>query len=269
MSIKDLENTLGQAILDNSRRKGHDEFGEYGPSQISGCPLKTFLDEMTDTEVPINRWVFGGSAVHYYLQKHPGLLPKAIEDAGFHLLDTHFEVETHYTLSDDIWISGRCDVLTHDGDQRVIIDLKYSSIPPHSGHGRIYKYLSQLNAYANMFDANEMGLLMVNSKSDHIPSDIGVITGEPDENNWDILKSKARMVHRTLEEYEYDEGNRWTNDSLADKIDDFWEHIMSIIDKEHCPSYEKECQYCDHKSYCPVYQGKTGGLKGMGNRRKD
>lgn len=262
MSLKAIEDTLSNAIEYNSSRDH--PYGEYHSSEISGCPLKTFLDKMVELEQQLNRWLFNGSAVHYYLQNNPNLLDRALSDAGFHPLDTDYEVETHHHLSEDVWLSGRCDIMTHQGGKRSIIDIKYSSIPPHSGHGRIYKYMSQVNTYAHMFNADEYGLLMINSKSNHIPDDIVMLTGEPNEDNWELNKQKAFSIHHALEEYGYPDGTRWEQSDLEERMDSFWEEVMELIDKDNCPSYEKECQYCDHSSYCPVKQGKLGGLRGLG-----
>jgi len=254
---------LGNTLEENSIREN--VYGEYHPSTISGCPLKSFLNWMTDSETTLNRWLFQGSAVHFYLQEKPGLLRDAMHDAGYHGIDTRFEVPKKYSLEDGAEITGRCDILATDGDEEHVIDIKYSSIPVHSGHGRLWKYASQVNCYANMFGADEWGLLMINSKSDNIPEDIEMINQEADEENFELIKSKAQRLHYVLEEFGYQDGERLSPSELDAKMSEVWDTVFDYLDKDNCPSYDSECDYCDHKEYCPVKQGEMGGLIGMGN----
>jgi len=262
MEDKKIEDALAERLRENNHRESH--HGKYHPSTISGCPLKALLDRMTDKETILNRWLFQGSAVHYYLQEKPGLLRDALHDAGYHSLETDFEVPTIYPVEEGIFITGTCDILTHGHGKRSVIDIKYSSIPPSSGHGRIWKYASQVNTYANMFDCDEWGLMMINSKSDNIPEDITMISQEADEENFELIQDKARNIHSALSRAGWQDGERWDPTELDAKMDETWEMVFDFISTQNCPSYDQECKYCDHKEYCPVKQGETGGLVGMG-----
>lgn len=255
-----IEESLGNVLEENGIRE--DKFGYYHPSEVSGCPLSTFLDYMTESETILNKWLFQGSAVHYYLQE-TGLLDKALHKAGYHTLDTKYEVPTNYDLGDGAKITGTCDILTHDGDDTIILDIKYSSVKPSTGTGRVYKYLSQVNTYAHMFGADEYGLLLINNRADNIPEEINVVEGTPSEDNWELVKLKARAVHRALNRYGYPDGERWSTKQLKNAGVDTWKDIMEDIPEEHSPSYDGECRYCDHKDYCPVENGKLGGLRSL------
>lgn len=260
MNAREIEDALAETLAERGRRPS--KMGRYHPSHISGCPLKHFLDRMVEVPDKMNSWMFGGKAVHYYLQE-TDILREALHKAGYHWLDTEFEVHTEYKVDDDIVITGTCDVLAEDEDGSAVFDKKYSSIPPNSNHGRIYAYASQVNTYAHMFDTDEFALIMIHSKSDNLynPDSFGVLAGEPDDDNWNLVKSKARMIHEALVKGGYAEGNRFSRNFLEEQGNSFWESILSIIDKNHCPAYDEECDYCDHSDYCPVY---NSGLRGMG-----
>ena len=263
MKGDEIAEELSNAIEEHGNRGK--TFGQYHPSTISGCPLKAFLNWITDNETQYNRWLFQGSAVHFFLQEHPDLLQKALNDAGYHPLDTDYEVHKLHSINEYVTITGTCDILTHTEDERAVIDIKYSSIPPTSNHGRLYKYASQVNTYANMFNADEWGLLMINSKSDHIPDDIVMIDQETDDENFEKVKEKATGVHQALSHFGYPKGERFAPSELDAKMQDVWDTVFNFISQKDCPSYEKECQYCDHKQYCPVKQGEVGGLRGLGD----
>lgn len=243
--------------------------GQFGPSQISGCSLKVYLEKMTDHEVTMNSWLFQGSAVHHYLEES-GILREALHEAGYHAVHTDFEVSAEHEINDDVSIHGTADVVTSDGEDDVIYDIKYSSIPAHSGHGRIYKYFSQANTYAHMFDADGYGLIMINSKSQNLREDIVILEGEMSEDNWEIVKQKAVNIFNALEAADYyDEsvndghGNRFDPQELSEVGADFWSEVMEHFDKKQIPSYDKECQYCDFSEFCPVKQGTLGGLNNL------
>lgn len=240
--------------------------GQFGPSQISGCSLKVYLEKMTDHEVTMNSWMFAGKAVHYYLQE-TGILRRALHEAGYHWVNTEFEQSTEYEINDDVSIHGSADVVASDGEDDVIYDIKFSSLPADSGHGRIYKYFSQVNTYAHMFDADGYGLIMINSKSQNLRESIVILEGEMSEDNWEIVKQKARNIFNALESAGYYDlnvndgrGVRFDVEQLADAGTDFWKEVMQHFDKKQIPSYDKECQYCDFADFCPVNQGKLGGV---------
>lgn len=182
------------------------EKGQFGPSQVSGCSLKVFLDEMTGNEVTMNSWMFAGTAVHYYLQE-TDILTEALHEAGYHWINTDYEVTTTYQVNDDVELHGSADVLTSDGEDDVIYDIKFSSLPADSGHGRIYKYFSQANTYAHMFDADGYGLIMINSKSQNLEDNIVILEGEMSEDNWKIVKQKAINIFDALSKHGYYEEN--------------------------------------------------------------
>lgn len=270
MPIEDLEETFGDALREDSNR----EFthGEYHPSTVTGCPLKGFLNKMTEDETPLNNYLFQGSAVHYYVQERSELLTKALSESGFHPLDVQYEVSNVTNIGDGIDLVGTCDVLAQGDDGLNILDIKYSSVRPSTHKGRLYKYMSQVNTYSYMFNADRYGLLLIYSRANDrasgnkpktIPDSIAVIPGTPDRENWDLVKSKASSIHTALEEFGYTNGVRWEKSELETKMDEFWKEIMEIIDKSSCPSYDKECNYCDYKDCCPVNNGKLGGLRGM------
>lgn len=257
-----LEDTLADVLERDNAAYGQHVYGEYHPSQVSGCPLKVFLNWMTDDETTLNSWLFQGSAVHYYLQE-TGLMTEALNDAGYHPVHTSYEVATQKEIGDGITITGKCDIHVGRNGDTTIFDIKYSSLPADSGHGRIYKYMSQANTYAHMFDADAYGLIMINSKSRDLCDDIAVMPGQMSEENWEIVKQKAHSIHEALDEYGWPEGERLPPDLLDNKKNEFWKEMMQFFDKKQCPSYEKECDWCSHSGYCPVKNGKLGGVKSL------
>lgn len=260
--MEKVEDTLAGVLDRNNRAYGKHKLGEYHPSQVSGCPLKVFLNWMTDNETVLNCWLFQGSAVHYYLQES-GIMTEALHDAGYHPLHTSYEVSTQKKIGDGITITGKCDIVCAQDGHTTIFDIKYSSIPPSSGHGRLYKYMSQANTYAHMFGAESYGLIMINSKSRDLLNDIVVMPGTMSEDNWEIVKNKAYAIHNSLKRFDWDSGERWSNSRLESAGSSFWRGVMSEFDEKQIPSYEKECQYCDHSDYCPVKNGKLGGVKSL------
>ena len=243
--------------------------GQFGPSQVSGCPLKVYLDKMTDHEVTMNSWMFAGSAVHYYLQQ-TDILQRALHEAGYHWVHTDYEQTTEFEINDDVSLHGSADVVTSDGEDDVIYDIKFSSLPADSGHGRIYKYFSQANTYAHMFDADEYGLIMINSKSQNLRDSIVILEGQMSEDNWEIVKQKAVSIFNRLEKsgyYDLEEndgrGRRFDPDMLAEADQEFWADVVEGFDTKQIPSYDKECQYCPHADYCPIEQGVLGGLNNL------
>lgn len=238
--------------------------GHFGPSQVSGCALKVFLNKMTDHEVTPNSWMFAGTAVHYYLQES-GILDEALHRAGYHPAYTKYEKPLVHHINDDVAIDGTTDIYVGDGNSTAIYDIKFTSLPIGTGHGRVYKYFSQANTYAQMAGADDYGLIMINSKSQNLRDNIAVLDGELSDENWEIVKNKATNIHAGLKAAGYYAGDRWTLEELAEKDVSFWEEIVSYINMEHVPSYDKECQYCDHSDYCPEKQGKLGGLNGLIN----
>lgn len=267
MSADKLEDSLVNALQEQSQRNY--PFGEYHPSQVTGCPLKVILDQMTDKETIYNSWLMQGSAVHHWLQQ-TGIMTDALAEAGFHPLNTKYEVGTHHRITDDVYLDGTCDIICNTEGRSFIFDIKYSSIPASSGHGRVYKYMSQANTYAHMFGADEYGLIMISSKSSDLlgmepgnSPDISVMMGEKSPDNWENVKRKARVIHNVLEEAGYDAGERWSKKMLEAADVEFWEEVMENISRQECPSYSKECNYCDHEEYCPVQQGKLGGVNAL------
>lgn len=261
MDEEAIEESLGNVLREDNHRPK--KLGEYHPSQVTGCPLKTFLDWMTENHSGLNHWLFSGSAVHFYLQEKSNLLSEALKRAGYHPLDTKYEVRNRTNIGGGVNIVGTCDILTHDGEDTIILDIKYSSVKPSSGRGRMWSYLSQVNTYSYMFGADEYGLLLIYNRADSIPDEINVVSNSPSEDNWELVKEKARSIDDTLYDFGYQDGRRFKSDNMS-ATDDIWTDVLSNIDKTHCPSYKQECKYCDHKEYCPVKQGKVGGLKGMG-----
>lgn len=243
--------------------------GEFGPSQISGCPLKVYLEKITGHEVTMNSWMFQGTAVHHYLQE-TDILTEALHEAGYHWVNTEYEVSKTHRINDDVAINGSADVVTSDGEDDVVYDIKYSSIPADSGHGRVYKYFSQVNTYAHMLDADGYGLIMINSKSRNLKDNIAVLRGEMSEDNWEIVKQKAINIFNALEDAGFynesvnnGEGEKLTVDEVMEADVAFWEEVMEYFNEKQIPSYDKECQYCDFSECCPVKQGKLGGLNNL------
>lgn len=232
-----------------------DEVGPYfHPSQVTGCPLKVTLDKLTDQSVTLNSWLFQGSAVHHYLQE-TGMMDEIMLEAGYDIFSSDYEISTQTHIGDGVYLTGKCDILTHGPEGRTVFDIKYSSIPVESGHGRLFKYFSQANVYAHMFDADEYGLMVISSKSQDLLNDINVLSGEKNEDNWEIVKKKTKQIHELLEHENFYDGVRWNEEELSPNNSETWEDMLGVLDKKDIPSYEKECQYCDHKQYCPVKQG--------------
>lgn len=246
----------------------HDnEYGEYHPSHISGCPLGAFLDFMTEKETEYNNYMFSGTAVHYYLQES-GMLTNALHDAGYHALDTKYEVPKKYDIGGGAHVLGRCDALTSDGDNKVIIDIKYSSIKPeYSGGGnttgRLLKYATQANTYAHIFGADEWCLLMIYSRADNIPDEISTISQEYDNENWEMVKSKAHSIHDALTHFGYDSGTRWEKEWLRRQDTDFWEEVMQFFDEDNVPAYSGELKYTDRDEWVMPYRDDWGGGGGL------
>jgi len=266
MNPEDLEDSLRDAIIDDGERSTPNH--HFHPSQITGCPLKVHLDEMTRNETILNSWLFQGSAVHYYLQQS-GLMDDALKQAGYHPPTIEYEKNIKYPLRDDVWINGTCDILVEDDGSRVIYDIKYSSIPVESGHGRLYKYYSQANTYAQMFGADDYGLIMINSRSQNLRQDIHVLEGELSDENWSIVKDKALNIREALRAAGYYDGVEWDTDTLEDADIKFWEEVAAHFDRQQIPAFDKECKYCDHSEYCPVKQGKLGGVNEIIEKNKN
>lgn len=266
MSAEKLEDTLKEELSKDDHKDP--EAGLYFPSEITGCPLKVYLNRMMRIKTEINSYLFQGSAVHFYLQES-GILDEALHNAGYHVLDTAYEVSTAMEIADGIRIHGSCDILCQGDESTAIFDIKYSSIPAHTGAGRIYKYYAQANTYAYLFDAHEYGLIMIHSQShesDNFFDNLTVLPNEKSEDNWEITKSKTKNVHNALINAGYDKGNEWEMDVIADKSVDFWKEIIPQFEKKQMPAYEQECKYCDHKNYCPINQGiLSGGLQNVIN----
>lgn len=260
--MEKVEDTLAAVLDRNNKAYGQHTLGEYHPSQVSGCPLKVHLDWMTENETVLNSWLFQGSAVHHYLQE-TGIMTEALLEAGYHPVHTSYEVASEKKIGDGINITGKCDIVCAQDGHTTIFDIKYSSVPPSSGHGRLYKYMSQANTYAHMFGADSYGLIMINSKSRDLLNDIVVMPGTMSEDNWEIVKNKAYSIHEALQTAGWHDGVRWSNSQLEDVGKSFWQEVMQHFDQKQIPSYEKECQYCDHSDYCPVKNGKLGGVQSM------
>lgn len=271
MNFDGLQESLREVI--DERESRPNVLGEYHPSQISGCPLKVFLNWMTDNETVLNCWLFQGSAVHFYLQQEEGdesgwsRMDEALRRAGYHPVDTEYEVSGEFEVNGEVSIVGSADILSryHDPDNGEedgwgVFDIKYSSIPPSSGHARLYKYFSQANIYAHMLGADHYGLIMINSKSRDLLDDIVVMEGSVSEKNWGIVQKKALNIHDALTRFNYGDGERWTESELMEKDNEFWKKVGESFNKSNIPSYEGECKYCTHSEYCPQKQGKWGGL---------
>lgn len=258
MKAENLEDALRTEIAKDDHKDP--EPGLFFPSEITGCPLKVYLNRMLSIDVEINSWLFQGSAVHFYLQES-GILDEALHNAGYHILDSSYEVSTQVNITDDIRIHGSCDILCEEEESTAIFDMKYSSLPADSGAGRIYKYYAQANTYAYLFDADEYGLIMIHSRSgsEDFLNNIAVLPGEKSEDNWELTKNKTQNVHEALIDAGYAEENRWDINLMAERDIDFWKKVIRYFEKQNMPSYEKECNYCDHNDYCPVYNGELGG----------
>jgi len=261
MQHKDLEQSLIDEIRKDNERPDND--GHYHPSQVTGCPLQVTLDKMTDNKTILNCWLFQGTAVHHWLQQS-GVLSRALHEAGYHMIDISYEIRTHTKIADGVYLTGQCDVIASDGDKRHIFDIKYSSIRPSSGAGRLYKYFSQANVYSYMFDADEYGLIMINSRSrdllgveDGKPDIFVLDNNEPDEENWEMVKRKCINIEELLTNLGYYDGRRISKEELESYESVDWQPFYDQFHKETMPAYNKECSYCDHSDYCPVKNGKV------------
>lgn len=260
MDTQRIEKELGDVLEENGLREN--VFGEYHPSEVSGCPLQVFLDYQADKEDDgdtLNHWLFSGSAVHHYLQE-TGLLSKALHNVGYHELETEYEVPTKKRIEPGVYITGTCDVLAHDGDKTAIMDIKYSSVNPSTQPQRMFKYFTQVNTYSHMFGADEHALIIINNRADNVPRSINVIDGEPSEDNWEKVKDRAKAIHHSLVAAGYNEGNRWDWEDLRDKTKSFWKDVVEPFPEESMPTYDRECNYCEHEEICPVVNGKLGGV---------
>lgn len=260
MEPREIEDNFKEVMQEDNYREF--VFGEYHPSEVTGCPLKVVLNKMTEHETILNCYLFQGTAVHYYLQE-TGLLDEILHESGYHTLDTNYEVSNRKVLGDGVSIVGTTDVLCESEDARTIFDIKYSSATPGRDKGRLTKYFSQTNTYAYMFDADEYGLMIVDSKErDNLPEDgITVLSGEPNDENWELVKSKARSIHSALEDAGYQDGVVWPMPELEEKDIGFWEDVIEPIDRGQVPAYGGECKWCPHADYCPEKNGKfSGGL---------
>lgn len=268
MEDKTLEGALVEEIREDNLRE--EEKGKLHPSEVTGCPLKVVLDKMTDNQTILNSWLFQGTAVHYFLQES-GIMDHALHEAGFHMMDVDYEIRTEVHIGDGIYLTGQADVVAHKDGKRYIYDIKYSSIRPSSGSERLFKYFSQANTYSYMFDADEYGLIMINSRSqdllgeEHDSSDIVVMDGnEPNDENWELVKEKALGIHETLAENGYYDNVVWNPEDLEDWSASDWKPLWSQFSKDSMPSYDKECNYCDHSDYCPIKNGNLdSGLASM------
>lgn len=250
--IERLPNALG-AELEAYEGDYHDDvFGEYHPSQLSGCPLGAFLDFMMEKEVPMNQYIFSGTAVHYYLQE-TGILKRALHNIGHHWIDTSFEVGRHKKVAPGVKIVGRADILCHDGEDQWVIDLKYSSIRGQNNQGRMMKYARQVNTYCGMMGGDKWGLLIPYSRADHVPDEIDIFTNDFHEEDWEEAKEKAVNIHEALDYFGYPEGERWDKSQLKQQGEDFWEDVMQFFDGSRVPSYDGELKYSDRDEWVMPY----------------
>lgn len=255
MDTDKLEEATLDFLLDDGYRG--DTHGEYHPSSISGCSLRVFLDRMVETEQEINSWLFQGTAVHEYLESE-GRIERILTNGGYENAGVRKEVSTSYDVTDDITIVGTCDILVDDGKLTAIFDIKYSSLKPEYGHGRVMKYLSQANIYSYMFGADEYGLLMIHSSSHDLRDGVNVLEGQKSDENWEIVKQKAKNIHTVLEAAGYDDGERWEMGELEAMGESFWEQVFSVLDTDQSPSYDKECKHCPFKDACPMPDDEYG-----------
>lgn len=244
---------LGRAI-EAAEGDYHDRvFGEYHPSALSGCPLGEFLDWMLDKEIPLNNHMFNGKCVHYWLQE-TGVLQEALHNAGFHAMDTAFEVGARYEIEPGVNLVGRADVVCNNGDSQMVIDIKYSSLKAHYNSGRLYKYATQVNTYAGMLGADRWGLLLIHSKADNIPESITMLTNEFNEDSWEGVQKRALQVHEALDHAGWPSGNRFDKQELMNVGQGYWEEIMEHFDEEDVPFYDGELKYSDRDEWVMPYQ---------------
>lgn len=245
-------NELGKAI-ETSEGDYHDRvLGEYHPSALSGNPLDEFLDWMTEKQIPLNNHMFNGKCVHYWLQE-TGVLRQALHNAGFHAIDTEFEVGVKQEIEPGVNIVGRADVVAHDGDEQAVIDIKYSSLKSHYNSGRLYKYATQVNTYAGMLGADKWGLLLIYSKADDVTEEIDMLTNDFNEESWEGVKERAVQVDEALRAAGYQDGNRFTEDKLKKVGREYWEEVMQHFNEEDIPFYDGELKYSDRDEWVMPY----------------
>jgi hypothetical protein len=263
MKHEEFEKAATESITKN-RYPAKDD-GHFGPSQISGCPLRVFLDKMTDTKFEQNSYTFAGSSVHHHLQEN-GILDEALREAGYHPAFTEYEKTTRYKVKDGVFIHGSCDVIAEDESDTVVYDIKFSSIPADSGAGRIYKYFTQAHTYARIFDADGYGLLMINSKNhdpERFAEGITVLEGKMSDENWEKVKDKTEAIYEALVKAGFYEGEDWTDKDLEEAPDEFWSEVAKTFNLDTIPSYSDECKYCEHSDYCPEQNGVFGGVQSL------
>ena len=262
---------LEQSVLDFLLEDGYreDVHGEYHPSTISGCPARAVLDRMVESDPVANSWLFQGTAVHEYLESE-GRIDSILENGGYEDSDVRKEVTTAFEITDDVTIVGTCDLLVEDGEETAIFDLKYSSLKPEYGHGRVMKYLSQANTYSYMFGADEYALIMIHSSSQDLRDGVNVLAGQKSDENWEIVKEKAQQIHEALEMASQPAGNRWTHEQLEEAGEGFWEQLFSVVEFDYSPSYEEECNHCPFEESCPASNDEYGwdDHGAMGNKLK-
>lgn len=261
MDTNKLEEKAGEVLSANGVRA--DEKGKYHPSEITGCSLRLILDKISDSEDPYNSWLFQGSAVHHYMQE-TGLLDEILYQAGYHPSTAAYEVGREYEVTEDVTITGTCDVLASNGKDTVILDLKYTSILPSYNHGRLAKYFAQTNTYSYMFNADEYALFLIHNKSRNLPEEgVNVMAGEPNRENWELIQQKAINIHNKLEEMGWEPGDILHTVGEMEEADvGFWEEILKGLDMDHMPVYKEECKHCNFADFCPVKNGDVGsGLR--------
>lgn len=251
MAFDRLHQTLGEELESGDYHSK--TYGEYHVSTITGNPLKGFLDFMLEEETDYNNYMFQGTAVHYYLQES-GILNRALTGAGFNPMFTSHEIQNRVSVGDGASIVGRVDTLAINDEASYAIDLKYTSLKPEYSHGRLLSYASQANAYAHMFGTDRWALLTIYSKADNIPDAVDGVTNPKDNDNWEIVKDKARQIHKALTRSGYQDGVRWTEEELRDRSVEFWEDVMEPFDESLIPAYEEELKYSDRKEWVLPYQ---------------
>jgi len=251
-----IESAFVNAISGHEGDYHDDVFGEYHPSHVSGCPLGAVIDFMTEKEIPTNNYMWNGKTTHYYLQE-TGILKEALHDAGYHWLDTSFEITNRHKVAPGVHLVGRCDAICYDNETETsaIIDIKYTSLKSHYNSGRLYKYATQVNTYCGMFGADEWGLLMLYSKTDDVESEdfVDMLTNEFNEDNWANAKQKAKNIHSCLDHFGYDDGERWNVDWLKQQDRGFWEEAMEFFNPDNVPFYDGELKYSDRDEWVMPY----------------
>jgi hypothetical protein len=271
MGLEEFEEVAPE-VISRDRYPPKDD-GHYGPSEVSGCPLRVYLDRKVETEDVMNSWMFAGKAVHYYLQES-GIMDEALEDAGFHPALTEYEKTGTLKVDDDLYLHGSADIVAGEpsdtpgeGPEKAILDIKYSSIPIESGHPRLAVYLAQAHLYSEIFDADKYGILLINSKSRELEEDIVLVEGVHSQNLVDTVFEKVRNIHSALEATGYFEGLTFTVEEVEMFSPQTWENIVTEhFNIDNIPAYDGECDYCDHNDYCPVANDSIGGIADLVNR---